>query len=214
VPRCHIDHIVITAPDLAAGVEFVRRSLGVMPQVGGEHPLMGTHNYFLKLGEKVYLEVISVNPDAARPARPRWFQLDEPDSIRVSRLATWIVRTDDIHAAVAASPVPLGNVEPMSRGQLNWLITIPKDGSLPLQGLAPTLIRWPPETHPTNTLQDLGCSLIRLEGFHPQAEKVRSVLESIGFQGKFSVSPLPPGQPPYLVAHIRTPAGPRQLRAQ
>ncbi len=82
MPRCLIDHIVITAPDLAAGVEFIRRSLGVMPQVGGEHPLMGTHDYFLKLGEKVYLEVISVNPDAARPARPRWFQLDEPDSIR------------------------------------------------------------------------------------------------------------------------------------
>jgi hypothetical protein len=94
---------------------------------------------------------------------------------------------------------------------LNWLITIPKDGSLPLQGLAPILIQWPPETHPTNTLQDLGCSLIRLEGFHPQAEKVRSVLESIGFQGKFSVSSLPPGELPYLVAHIQTPAGPRQL---
>ena len=184
-----------------------------MPQAGGEHPLMGTHNCFLKLGEKVYLEVISVNPDAARPARPRWFRLDEPDSIRVPRLAAWIVRTDDIHAAAAASPVSLGNVEPMSRGTLNWLITIPKDGSLPLQGLAPILIQWPTETHPTNTLQDLGCSLIRLEGFHPRAEKVGSVLEAVGFQGKFSVSPLPPGEPPYLIAHIQTPAGPRQLRA-
>jgi hypothetical protein len=213
VPRCLIDHVVITAPDLAAGVDFIRGALGVTPQVGGEHPLMGTHNYFLKLGEKVYLEVISVNPRAAHPARPRWFRLDEPDSVRVPRLATWIARTDDIHAAVAASLVPLGNVEPMSRGTLNWLITIPKDGSLPLQGLAPTLIQWPPETHPTKTLQDLGCSLIQLEGFHHEAEKVRNVLESIGFQGEFSVSSLPPGELPYLVAHIRTPAGMRELRA-
>lgn len=211
--RSHIDHIVITAPSLAAGVEYVRQALGVTPQAGGEHPRMGTHNCFLKLGERVYLEVVSVNPGAPRPDRPRWFQLDELDSIRVPRLATWIVRTDDIQAAAAASPVPLGHVEPMSRGQLNWLITIPKDGSLPLQGLAPTLIQWPPETHPTNTLQDLGCSLIRLEGFHSQAEKVSDVLESIGFEGKFSVSPLPPGELPYLVAHIQTPAGPRQLRA-
>jgi len=211
--RSHIDHIVITAPSLAAGVECVLQALGVTPQAGGEHPLMGTHNCFLKLGERVYLEVISVNPGAPRPARPRWFRLDEPDSVRVPRLATWIARTDDIHAAVAASPVSLGNVEPMSRGPFNWLITIPKDGSLPLQGLAPILIQWPPETHPTDTLQDLGCSLIRLEGFHPQAEKVRGVLESIGFQGKFSVSPLPSGELPYLVAHIQTRAGPRQLRA-
>jgi hypothetical protein len=209
--RSYLDHIAITASSLAAGVEYVREALGVTLQAGGEHPRMGTHNCFLKLGEKVYLEVISVNPGAPRPDRPRWFGLDEPDSTRVPRLATWIARTDDIHAAVAASPVPLGNVEPMSRGQLNWLITIPKDGSLPLHGLAPTLIQWPAETHPTNTLQDVGCSLIRLEGFHPQAEKVSSVLESIGFEGNFSVSSLPPGELPYLVVHIQTPAGPRQL---
>ena len=90
--------------------------------------------------------------------------------------------------------------------------TIPKEGSLPLQGLAPTLIQWPPEMHPTNTLEDLGCSLIRLEGFHHQAEKVSGVLQSIGFQGEFSISSLSSGERPYLVAHIRTPAGPRQLR--
>ena len=213
MPRCHIDHIVITAPNLAVGVEFVRRSLGVMPQAGGEHPRMGTHNYFLSLGDRLYLEVIAVNPDAPRPSRLRWFQLDQTDSIRTPRLATWVARTDDIRAAVAASPVPLGKVEPMSRGQLNWLITIPEDGSLPLRGVAPTLIQWPAGTHPADTLQDLGCFLIRLEGFHPEAQKVISVLESIGFQGAFSMAALPSGEQPYLVAHIQTPAGPRQLRA-
>jgi hypothetical protein len=213
VPRCHLDHITITAPTLAVGVEYVRETLGVAPQVGGEHPRMGTHNYFLKLGEKVFLEIISVNPNAPRPDRPRWFGLDELDPNRPPRLATWIARTDDIHAAAAASPVSLGNVEPMSRGRLNWLITIPKDGSLPLHGLAPVLIQWPAGIHPTNTLQDLGCSLIRFEGFHPQAGKVSSVLKSIGFEGEFSVSPLPSGEQAYLVAHIQTPAGPRRLRA-
>jgi hypothetical protein len=213
VPRCHLDHIAITAPTLAAGTAYVRETLGVEPQAGGEHPRMGTHNCFLKLGEKVYLEIISVNPDAPRPRRPRWFGLDELDLNRPPRLATWIARTDDIHAAAAASPVPLGSVEPMSRGKLNWLITIPQDGSLPLQGLAPALIQRPAGTHPANTQEDRGCSLIRLEGFHPQADKVSSVLKAIGFQGEYSVSALPPGEQPYLVAHIQTPAGPRQLRA-
>ena len=211
--RSHLDHLAITAPSLADGVEYMRQTLGVAPQPGGEHPRMGTHNCFLKLGDKVYLEVISINPDAPRPDRPRWFQLDEPDRSRPVRLAAWIARTNDIHAAVAASPVSLGNVEPMSRGQLNWLITIPKDGSLPLQGIAPALIQWPGGTHPTNTLDDRGCSLVRLEGFHPQAERVSAVLQSIGFEGGFSVSPLPPGERPYLVAHIQTPTGLRQLSA-
>lgn len=205
-----LDHIAVTAPSLEAGVEYVRQALGVTPQAGGEHPRMGTHNYCLKLGEKVYLEVISINPKAPGPNRPRWFQLDEQDSNQVARLATWIVRTDDIQAAKSASPVFSGDIESMSRGQIDWHITIPKDGSLPLDGVAPTLIQWQ-GIHPADTLQDLGCSLIRLEGFHSEAEQVKAMLESIGFHGDFSVSPLATGEQPYLIAHINTPTGQRQL---
>lgn len=206
-----LDHIAVTAPSLAVGVEYISQTLGVTPQVGGEHPRMGTHNYLLKIGEKLYLEVISVNPDAPSPDRPRWFQLDELDVDHAPGLATWIARTNDIQAAASASPVFLGNIEPMSRGDVNWHITIPEDGSLPLDGVAPTLIQWQ-DIHPANTLQDLSCSLIRLEGFHPEANKVSAVLESIGFNGQFSVSALTPGEKPYLVAHIQTPTGQRELR--
>src|SRR5512139_3403877 len=119
--RSHIDHLAITAASLQAGVEYVHLSLGVSPQVGGEHPRMGTHNCLLKLGENFYLEVISINPNTPQPARSRWFQLDEPDPSQPIRLATWIARTDDIYAATIASPIPLGKVEHMSRGQMNWL---------------------------------------------------------------------------------------------
>ena len=205
-----LDHIAVTAPSLTEGGEYVRGALGVTLQVGGEHPRMGTHNYVLRLGEKVYLEVISINPDARAPDRPRWFDLDKPHANQASRLATWIVRTDDIQAAVSASPVFLGNIEPMSRGDLNWQIAIPEDGSLPLGGVVPTLIQWQ-DIHPANRLQDLGCELLRLEGFHPEAEKVSGMLETIGFHGEFSVSPLAPGERPYLVAHIQTPTGERKL---
>lgn len=213
MPRCHLDHLAITAPCLEAGVEFVRRSLGVSPQVGGAHPRMGTHNHLLKLGERLYLEVIAVDPQAPRPNRPRWFRLDAPDPAQPIRLAAWIARTDDIQAAAGASPVPLGRVEAMSRGPLSWLITIPADGSLPLDGLAPTLIQWSAGGHPADMLKDSGCSLVRLEGFHPEAPKVDSVLAALGFEGEFRASPLPPGHTPYLVAHIRTPAGLRELRS-
>jgi hypothetical protein len=187
MPRSQLDHIVITAPSLGLGVDYVRQTLGVTPQMGGEHPRMGTHNCFVKLGEKVFLEVIAVNPKASRPQRPRWFALDELKADEGPRLAAWVARTDDIKAAAVASPLHLGKVEPMTRGQLHWQITVPEDGSLPCQGIAPSLIQWPPGTHPASTLHDLGCSLARFEGFHLDAQRVSAVLAAIGFDGEFSV---------------------------
>ena len=204
MPRSRLDHIVVTAASLSEGAEHVRRALGVEMQPGGEHVRMGTHNCLLKLGEKLFLEVIAPNPAAPHPGRPRWFQLDEPESIKAPRLATWVACCDYIHALAPAS---LGKIETMTRGSFRWLITIPEDGKLPLQGIAPTLIEWRAETHPAQGLKDLGCSLVRLEASHPRPEEVTATLHSIGFEGDFPVSRGEPG----LVAWIRTPAGERRL---
>jgi hypothetical protein len=211
LPRCQIDHLVITAPALAVGVEFVRRLLGVALQAGGEHPRMGTHNFLLKLGDFTYLEVISPNPDVPRPGKPRWFQLDEQEADSPPRLATWVARATDIRSTLAASSEPLGNVEPMSRGELKWLITIPCDGRLPFDGVAPTLIEWGTETHPASKLRDVGCSFVRLEAFHPQAQRISALLKSISVEGDISVAPLRAGERPFLVVHLQTPAGPKKL---
>jgi hypothetical protein len=215
MPGCFIDHITVTTPTLAAGAALVREALGVAPQVGGEHPRMGTHNLLLKLGDSLFLEVISPNPNAPAPTRPRWFALDtlEPDS--PPTLSTWVVRTDNIHACAAACSEALGVVEPMSRGTLNWNITIPADGTLPLNGIAPALIEWQmdthPEMHPAAKLQDHGLSLVRLELFHPEPARVSRLLQSIGLEGPFSVSPASDGRTARLVAHINTPQGIRVL---
>ena len=202
--RSEIDHLVVTAASLDAGVGHVRRALGVEMQAGGEHVRMGTHNCLLRLGSKLFLEVIAANPKAPPPGRRRWFQLDEPGSVRSPRLATWVARCDDIRAVASET---LGLIEPMIRGDFRWLITIPEDGRLGLDGLAPTLIQWQSGNHPADTLKDLGCSLARFEGFHPQPEKVAGALESISFDGEFPVSK---GQP-RLLAHIDTPGGLRRL---
>ena len=204
MPRSRLDHLVVTAASLDEGVAYVRGGLGVEMQAGGEHAFMGTHNCLLKLGEKLYLEVIAPNPGAPRPDRPRWFQLDDPDWVKAPRLATWVARCDYIHAL---APGSLGKIETMTRGSFRWLITIPEDGKLPLQGIAPSLIEWRSGTHPAQGLKDLGCSLVRFEGFHPRPEMVTSLLRSIGFEGEFPVS----RGAPCIVAHIQTPAGPRRL---
>lgn len=206
-----IDHLVVAAPDLEAGADFVQRRLGVTPQAGGEHARMGTHNLLVKLGDSVYLEVIAANPDAPGPGRPRWFELDELKPDAPPGLATWVARTDDIRSAVAASSEPLGDVETMSRGALEWLITIPPDGRLPFGGVAPALIEWRTAHHPAATLRETGCTLLRLEAFHPDAPRISALLRSISFEGPISVAPVAADRRPALVAHIQTPNGPRTL---
>ncbi|GGC63274.1 VOC family protein [Undibacterium terreum] len=215
MPNCQLDHIAITATSLEAGADLVHEALGVRPLPGGEHPRMGTHNLLLRLGESVYLEVIAINPAASSSiGRPRWFGLDSLALDAASRLATWIARTDDIQASLAACSEPLGKVEPMSRGALNWQITVPEDGSLSLGGLAPALIQWEPGAHPASRMPDLGLSLTKLKFFHSEPERVTAMLQSLGMPGTdglIEVACLSGGQSPYLAAYIDTPSGPRIL---
>lgn len=207
-----LDHITLTAPTLEAGADYVRRQLGVEPQPGGEHPHMGTHNRLLRLGEAMFLEVIAVNPAAPAPNRPRWFALDHLAADATPRVAAWVAACEDIDAAVAAAaPLALGNIEAMTRGQASWRITIPADGSLPLHGVAPSLIQWTVTAHPASRLEDRGCTLVALEGVHPQAEAITAMLAAVGFSGDFSVRQGGPGEPAQLVARIRTPQGVRTL---
>lgn len=211
MPTTELDHIVVTAPNLKVGVEWVRDILGATPELGGEHPTMGTHNCLLKLGDAAFLEVIARNPNANAHGRPRWFELDQLDRDSPPRLAGWIARTSDIRAAHAACGGTLGRIEPMRRGELNWQITIPADGRLPFGGIAPMLIQWPADTHPCSKLRETGCSLLLLEGFHPQASKVIALLDAIGFEGEVRVRELPEDARPYLVAHIRSGNGVKLL---
>ena len=203
-----IDHLVITASSLDAGKEMVYESLGVWPQGGGEHARMGTHNLLLRLGPKAYLEVIAINPASPVPDRSRWFELDGKAQNRSPVLSTWVARCDDIHLARATFSSSHGDIESMSRGDLRWSITIPQDGSMPFDGVAPTLIQWQTSDHPASRLEDQGCTLIRLDGYHPDAARINDMLTNIGFDGEFSVVP---DHHPHLVAQIQTPHGLREL---
>jgi glyoxalase-like protein len=206
--RSALDHLVVVAPTLAEGIASVREALGVGPQRGGEHSRMGTHNALLRLGGAMYLEVIAVNPTAPDPGRARWFGLDRLQAGSAPRLATWVARTDDARTAMAVSPIPPGSLEPMTRGDLAWTITIPAGGELLEGGVAPMLIQWTGGSHPAGRLPDVGLSLERLDLVHPRRDAIASMLEWIGFEGQVCVTQ---GEHPALVAHVRTPAGSRTL---
>jgi len=211
--QSEIDHIVIASPSVDAGVKYVHETLGVKPQFGGVHTRMGTHNYLLRLGDSTYLEVIAINPDAPSLARPRWFALDTLTENSNPKLLTWIARTNDIQLATTNSQTFFGEIEAMNRADFNWLITIPSDGSLPLNGVCPSIIQWLNEPHPASKLSDSGCSLIGIEGYHYDVRKINETLQSIGFEGKFSVSPIQQSEKPYFVVFIQTPSGIRKFES-
>lgn len=209
-----LDHLVFAAPSLEAGMAWVHANLGVAMQRGGRHPAMGTHNALLRLGDRCYLEVIAIDPDAPAPDRPRWFSLDARTEEGQPRLRGWVASTTDIHAASAVMGPAFGSIESMSRDAFAWRITIPPDGSMPFSGVAPMIIQWDAGLHPCVQLEDRGCSLLALEGFHPDAGFLRERLSSMGLSDGFVVSMPEPGEAPYLVAHLRTPSGPRRLTSQ
>jgi hypothetical protein len=209
--RTFIDHITVTAPSLDVGQRFVYETLGVSAQAGGEHPAMGTHNLLLKLGDTMFLEVIAANPIDPAPQRPRWFGLDRLTPQSLPSLAGWVVRTSDIQATTLKAAESLGAVEPVSRGALSWLITIPRDGSLPLNGAGPAVIEWQADIHPAVRLEDKGVSLDRLEIAHPDPDRVLRLLSSLALDRQgFEVCVVRHASTK-LTAHIKTPQGSRRL---
>lgn len=212
--RCALDHIVIAAATLDAGVAHLEERLGVTVPPGGAHPRMGTHNRLMRLGGRVYLEIIAIDPAAPAPSRPRWYDLDAPAlQARIAacpQLVTWVVRTDDIEALAARSALPLGRIETVSRGDLTWRITVPENGSMPEGGLFPTLIEWPEGVEPSERLADLGCRLRTFRVRHADPARFEAALAAIGADDMVQVEPAGPDGPG-LAADLEMPLGPVTL---
>jgi hypothetical protein len=206
--RCRLDHLVVTAPTLDAGAAWIAQRLGVAPGPGGRHPRMGTHNRVLRLGESAYLEVIAIDPEGEAPGRPRWFGLDEDIAGRAPRLAAWVACTDDLAALPAEVVASLGAVEAMTRGEREWLFTLPPTGRAPLDGVGPAVIEWRrPARGVAADLPGAGLALARFEIRHPEPARVHALLASLGLAGVAAVV----AGAPALRAEIDTPAGRRVL---
>lgn len=207
MPLSAMDHLVVTAPNLAVGIDYVERLLGCKMQPGGQHPRMGTHNSLLKLGDQCYLEVIAIDPNAASPQRPRWFELDSLTANSRPRLAGWVMRTNDIQKVAQLPQLKVGPVVEMSRGMLEWQITIPSDGRFVCDGIVPSVIQWKGETHPASRLPDSNISLVRLEARHPQATNINDWLESAGFHRSLDLQTAVDSTSIELIALLQTPNG-------
>lgn len=200
-----LDHLAVSATSLAEGVAAVEAALGVPLAGGGQHPHMATHNQLLGLGD-VYLEVIAADPDAPRPAWPRWFDLDRFSGR--PRLTNWICGCDDLDRAIAASPAGVGVPVDLQRGDYRWRMAVPADGCLPFEGCFPALIQWLGPLHPAQALPDAGIRLERLEIAHPQASALTSALSGRITDPRLHIVP---GAEKAMRASFATPHGQRVL---
>ena len=172
-PRLALDHLVLAARTLSQGLDWCEATLGIRPELGGRHALMGTHNRVFAIGSttfaRAYFEIIAIDPDAPPPRHARWFDLDDAALQRTleagPRLAHWVARCEGIdanRAAMLAAGVDCGDVRSAERstpqGLLRWRISVRADGHRPLGGAVPALIEWG-ETHPADSLPDSGVTL-------------------------------------------------------
>jgi len=203
-----LDHLVVGARNLEEGAAWVEARLGASTSPGGTHESMGTHNRLLSLGEGRYLEVIAVDPDVPAPGRRRWFDLDASRmQVRLARspaLIHWVVRSDDIEHAVAATAGGQPEILSLSRPGFRWKIGVPASGRLAQAGVSPTVIEWHGR-HPSEVLPESGCRLEQLILMHPQAVNTLDSLRREGLPAEEPVVARAEGLG--LRARIRTPRG-------
>ena len=203
-----LDHLVVAAATLEQGEKYLERRIGVRPQRGGQHLAMGTHNSLLKLGERLYLELIAIDPRTPAPRRARWFELDSPALqsalADAPRLIHWAVRGTDIDAARRALPLDPGPIQTMTRDAFQWRITVPDDGSLPAGGVLPALIQWLGTRHPADLLPDAGLGLVAFAAAHPEPGLLRRAVASLGLGEAIKISY---GSQPRLSVLLQTSAG-------
>lgn len=225
--KTQIDHLVVMASSLQAGVQWCENTLGITPSAGGEHDKYGTHNHLFKIATPdyplAYFEIIAINPDAVIPKRlqvTRWFDMDNVSLQKTidqePRLVHFVSSTDDIKAARhmwRTQGIERGQIVHASRksskGMLHWQITVREDGERLFNGCLPTLIQWgkpeaedPLRLHPRNSLPRSGVSLKGLTVSHPSAAKLQTAMQSIGLSGVEVTT-----GPANLIATLQTPKG-------
>lgn len=197
-----LDHIVVAAESLSEGRDFVETLLGVSMQSGGRHELMGTHNLLLGLCDGLYLEVISINPDAPAPMLNRWFGLDE--FCGEPRLINWVAQSDDLHSDIATIFGSTASPKQLKRGDLNWEMSVLDEGQTPFDGLAPMMLDWGNGPKASERLEPSGCRVSEVILQHPDisglSERVSGLIKDPRVHFEYQAKP-------NLKAVLQTPRG-------
>lgn len=208
-----LDHITVIAPTLTEGVAHVRDCLDIDVPFGTRHHYMGTHNHRLQLGDSVYLEIVALDPEGIEPGRARWFGLDNQEKVRSDwkegrRLRGWVAGTDAIDSVVSTRRAIFGDKVLLPTVNPTFAFAIPEDGSLPLDGAAPSIIDHQGDPTSMASIPDLGARLRSLALEHPNPAAIETLYRELSID-----------RPPAIVAgptlryraQIETPAGLKEL---
>ena len=187
--RDALDHLLIGAPTLEAGIRWLEERTGVRAAVGGSHPGLGTWNALASLGPRQYVEIIA--PDPAQPGVETFYvpglrKFDAP------RITTWAARGQDLARGFpstlpedfSCAPVRAGARVRPDGGRLAWTLAFPKHRKhASFDGVLPFLIEWESFEHHPGTSSPPGLTLLGLRFTHPEGEALKQALETLGIDG-------------------------------
>jgi len=208
-----LDHITVIAPTLDEGVAHVRDCLNLDVPFGTRHTYMGTHNHRLQLGNRVYLEIVALDPDGITPRRSRWFGLDDQRKVRSDwedgrRLRGWVASTTDLDAVLSTRMDIFGEEVSLPMDRPEFGFSIPKDGTLPLDGAAPSWIDHRDEPTSMDDIPDLGARLNTFSLAHPDLTAIQKLYRELRIDNALSITAGPEVR---YIAEIETPTGLRVL---
>jgi RNA polymerase primary sigma factor len=134
--------------------------------------------------EKALTEAISESLASLKERESKilrlYFGLDNQEKVRADwdegrRLRGWVASTESMDAVLSTHGTIFGDKVPLPTVNPTFAFTIPKDGSLPLDGVAPSIIDHQGDPTSMESIPDLGARLRSLTLEHPDpagAEKL------------------------------------------
>ena len=143
----NLDHIVFGSYTLEEGTKFVENILQAKLSDIGYHKDMGTHNRVIRISERVYLEVIAIDPKSSNLSNKKWFNLDNSklqSKLKKSpQIIGYVIENNDINVSKYYDPF-----FELSRDIYEWQFAMPTfnnnilDREIIEAGIIPSLISW------------------------------------------------------------------------
>jgi len=184
-----LDHLLIGAPTLEVGIDWLEARTGVRAAPGGSHPGLGTWNALASLGPRQYIEIIA--PDPAQPGVDT-FYVPGLRKLREPRFVTWAASGAGLAGPFQASLPVEFSCEPARQGsrvrpdgtKLEWTLAFPKHREQgAFDGALPFVIEWDSYDHHPGKSSPPGLALRGIRVRHPQSESLRAALASMGIEG-------------------------------
>ena len=196
----NLDHIVFGSFTLEEGTEFVENILQAKLSDIGYHKDMGTHNRVIRISERVYLEVIAIDPEIRNINNRIWFNLDNSkiqSKLKKSpQIIGYVIENKYINITKYYDPF-----FESSRDIYKWQFAMPTfnnnilDSKIIEAGMIPSLISWKSEK-PIHKLKKNQFELISFEIRLSKTQKhLNSFFKSFGKIEYVSVSMIKDEEP-------------------